>query len=189
MFTSIMNKNRKTQQSTKTTLILRGRVNGLIHISSSTININTLSVIMKGIVNDLLIPPLMSSVITPTITSLIVMKTIINTKISNIYTQKSNMVTWVMGEIVNGLGPISNYQNTINIFSNIARGGVAGIFRPRSTSTIIITYITPILNSIMTYSSPPIPIIATDITPLSAMTTTSYSLITINILVNRTRRI
>ena len=99
------------------------------------------------------------------------------------------METWVMRVRVGSMGPISRSTTTINSLYNIAGGIVYGIFRHRSTSTIINTDILPHVTIIATYISPPVTIIATDIPPLSAMTTISYSLIPMNILVNRTRRI
>ena len=64
---------------------------------------------------------------------------------------------------------------------------MAGIFRLRSTSDITNTYITPIVTIITAYISPPVTIIATNINPLGAMTNVSYYIITMKILVNRTR--
>ena len=74
---------------------------------------------------------------------------------------------------VNGLGYISTSQMTINIFSTISRGGVAGPFRPRSTSFIINTYITTLITIITTYISPLVNIVASHITPIITMITIS----------------
>ena len=65
-----------------------------------------------------------------------------------------------------GLEPISTSQITINSFSMFARGRVAGILRPRSTSSIINTYITSLSAIITTYISPIVTIITTHITPI-----------------------
>ena len=97
-------------------------------ISNSTITINTFSVIFKGRVSDLLIPTSASSVVAPTVTSYIVMKTIIKTTIINRYTQQSSMVTWVIGVIVDSLGHLSTSSININSFLHITRGSVSGVF-------------------------------------------------------------
>ena len=98
--------------------------------------------------------------------------------IINRYNQQSNRVTWVMGGLLAGMVPISTSPITINSFFHISRGIVAGLFRPRSTSDIINTYITPLISIIMNYISPPVTIITTYTTPLRAMTTIPYSLVT-----------
>ena len=82
------------------------------------------------------------------------------------------------------MGPISTSIITINSFFHILIVRVTSRFRPRSTSSIINTSITPIVTIITTYISPPVTIIATDITLLGAMTTISYSLILTKIFVN-----
>ena len=124
---------------------------GLIPISTSHITINTLS----NIVADLLRPTSTSCIITPTIPSLKLM-----------YNQKYTMVTWVMGGIVDGMGPISNSPITTNSFSYIVKVKVAGLFIPISTSTNINYYIHPRVAIIMTSIYPPIRIIRTYITLL-----------------------
>ena len=101
----------------------------------------TVYIIVKVILDDLLIPTSMSCTITPTINYLIFMKTIINMTINTRYTQQYTTVNWVMGGGVAGLGPISNSPITTNSFSNVSRGKVSGIFRPRSMSVIINSYI------------------------------------------------
>ena len=95
------------------------------------------------------------------------------------------MVTWVMGGRVGSMGPISTSTITINSLYKRLRGGVYGIFRPRSTSTIINTYIVPYVTIIGTYTSPPVNIIAPGTTPISSTTTIYYSLINMIILVNK----
>ena len=80
------------------------------------------------------------------------------------------MVTCVMGVIVAGMGTIYTSITTTKIFSDVARGKVAGIFRPRYTSVIINSYITPQVTIIVTYISPPVTIITTGITLLISMT-------------------
>ena len=148
-----------------------GRGSSLIPISTSNISINNFYAIARGRVYDLLRPNSTSSVITPTITSFIVINTIIDMIRGNRYTIQSIMVTWFMVGIVAGLGPISTYSITINRFYNISIGRVADIFRPISTSAIANTYINPLITIITTYISPPGTIISTDITPLSSLTT------------------
>ena len=161
------------------------RGSGLRHIFNSHITMNTLYIILKGIVADILKTTSTSYIITPTINYYTLCK--IYTLRSNRYTKRSTMVTWVMGGRVSGMGPISGSVITIESFYMIWRGWVSGIFVPRSTSTIINTYTTPLFTMITTYISPPITITDTDITPLNAITNISYSLITVHILVNRKR--
>ena len=81
------------------------------------------------------------------------------------------MLTYIMGEMLDGMEYISTYPIIIDSLSNIEIGRVDRIFRPRSTYAIITTYTIPLVNIITTYISPPITIITTDITPLSAKTT------------------
>ena len=50
-----------------------------------------------------------------------------------------------MGVIVAGLRPISKSLIIINNLLNIVKIGVAGIMRPKPMSSIITTYITPLL--------------------------------------------
>ena len=64
---------------------------------------------------------------------------------------------------------------------------MACLFRPRSTSAITNTYITPLVTIISAYISPPVTIITYYITHIGAMTNIYYYLITMSILVNRTR--
>ena len=97
------------------------------------------------------------------------------------------MFNWVMGGIVAGLGNLSTSKIVINTFSTIERVGVAGFLTPKSTTVIINTYITPIVTIIITYMLPLFTIIATYVTPLIAMNNISYSLIFMNIFVNRKR--
>ena len=159
------------------------RGSGLRHIFNSHITMNTLYIILKGIVADILKTTSTSYIITPTINYYTLCK--IYTLRSNRYTKRSTMVTWVMGGRVSGMGPIFRSTLTINSFYMIWRGWVSGIFVPRSISTIMNTYITPLVTMITTYISPPIAIIATDITPINAITNISYFIIAVHILVNR----
>ena len=141
---------------------------GLVHIYTSPITINTWSIIVKGRVEDLLIPTSTSWTITPTISSF-----------KFRYDQQYTMVPCVMGESVAGLGPISNSTITTNSFYRISRGKAAGIFRPTFTSTIINSYIPPQFTIFTTYISDTIIIIIrTDITLLFFM----------NILISTRRR-
>ena len=128
---------------------------GLRPISTSHITINTFSNTVKGIVSSLLRPTSTSCTITPTISYL-----------KFVYTQQSTMVTWVMGGIVDGMGPISNSPITTNSFSYIVKVKVDGFFRPISTSTTIKSYVHPLFAIIITSISPPIVIIRTCITLL-----------------------
>ena len=105
-----------------------GRGDDLGHISTSPITINTLSVIMKVLVADILIPNSTYSIITSTTTSYIFTKIIIDTTIINRYIQQYAMVAWVMGGRLAGLGPVSTSLITINGFFHIEREKVAGIF-------------------------------------------------------------
>ena len=77
---------------------------------------------------------------------------------------------------------------TIKNFSMIVKWRVDGFLRPKSMSSIINTYITPLFTIITTYISPLITIITTNITLLIETTTISYSLVTIKFFMNRTRR-
>ena len=85
------------------------------------------------------------------------------------------MVNWVMVGRLAGMGHIYTLPINTNSSPHIPRGKVAGLFRPRSTSTIINSYITPQVTII-----PPITIITTYITLLKYMTTLSTSLIFMN---------
>ena len=105
------------------------------------------------------------------------MKTIIGTERINKNTKQSTMTTWVMGGRVAGMGPISNSPITTNSLFYITIGRVSVLFRHISTSAIIITSITPLVTTT-----------TTDITPLDSNTTKSYSIINMNIFVNRTRK-
>ena len=157
-------------------------------ISTSTITINNLSVVAKGRVDYSLRPTSTSSIIAPTVTSYIAMKTIIEMMIFNRYMQKYTMLTWFMGVIVAGIVPISNSPINVNSLLHTERGRVSGLFRHISTSDIINTYITPIVTIITTYIFPPFTIIATDIDPLGVMITIYYYLIDMNIFSNKTSR-
>ena len=123
--------------------------------STSTINITIFDIILKRRVADLLITTFNSFTITPTVSSLIFR-----------YTQQYTMVTWVMGGRAAGLGHISTSPITTNSFSCIARGKMAGLFRPRSTSTTMKYYKSPQVSIIATSIYPPIIIIINDITLL-----------------------
>ena len=82
-----------------------------------------------------------------------------------------------MGGIVVSMRPISTSPIIIITLSTIVKRRVAVILRPKSTSSIITTYITPLITIIYTY-----------INFLISMTTISYSHITMDIFFNRTRR-
>ena len=122
-----------------------------IHFS---ITINTLYIIVKVKVDDLLRHVYTSCTITPTITSFVIMNTIIQMRIRTRYKQQSTMVAWNMGVRVAGMGPISISSITTNSFSHIARVRVDGLFKPRSTSSVINYYITPWAAIIMDYILP-----------------------------------
>ena len=77
------------------------------------------------------------------------------------------MVTWVMGGRAAGLILISTSTININTLSEMMKIRMDGLLRPISTSYIIASYITPITTT----------------------TTIYYHLITMNMFVNRTRRI
>ena len=132
-------------------------------IYTSTTTINTLSNMVKVRVSDILRPTSTSFTTTPTIYSFRL-----------VYTQKSTMTNWVMGGRVDGMGPLPNSPITNNSFSHFARGKVAGLFRPRSTSTIINSCIHPRVTIIKTYIYPPIIIIITDINLLFLMNSFLY---------------
>ena len=149
--TSIVTMNGKTQQSTKLIWMMGGKGADMRHLSTSLITISNLSIIFKGILDYLLRPTSRSSITPPTITYFTVMKTIIKTTRSNIYTQQSTMVTWVIGGRKSGLGTIFTYPITIKIFCNIVIGRVDGLFRSRFTSSIINTYIILLVTIITTY--------------------------------------
>ena len=91
---------------------------------------------------SLLRPKSMSSTITTTINSFVVMKTSMKMKRGNSSMQQSTIVTWVIGVIVDGLIPISTSYFNIKSCYHIARGIVAGILWPRSTSINISSTIT-----------------------------------------------
>ena len=92
-----------------------------------------------------------------------------------------------MGGRFAGLITLSTSPITIIIFSMILKIRVDGHLRPKSTSFIITTYINPLIKIITTYINPLFTIINTYITPIIYMTNISCYMITINILVNRTR--
>ena len=85
----------------------------------------------------------MSCAITPTVTSLIFVNTIIQMTRRTKYTQQSTMTTSVIGVKMAGIRHISIYPIITKSLSYIARGKVPGIFRLRSTSIIINYYIDP----------------------------------------------
>ena len=153
--------------------MMGGKEAGLIPIPTSNITINTVYITVKVIVKNILRNTYMYCTITPTITSFVSRNNIINMKRSTRYTKQSNMVTWVTGGIVAGLGYISTSPITTNSFSNITRRKVPGIFRPISMSVTIKSYITPKFTIITTYISPPNNTITTDITLLRYMATLS----------------
>ena len=140
-------------------------------ISTSTTTINTLSVILIVTVADIVRPTYSSTIITPNITSYIFIKTITGAILINRYMQQSKMVTWVMVGRSSGLGHISTSTITLNSFLHIAKGRMAGLFRPISTSAIIKNYITPLVTIITTSISSTVTIIVTDITSIGAITT------------------
>ena len=177
----------KIQQYTKLSYIMRERGAGLRHISTYPITINTLSTIVKGRVAYLLRPNSTYTIVTLTITSYIVMKTIINTTRINIYTQQYTMVILVMWGLVAGLVHISTSKITINSLFHIAKVRLDGLLRLWYMSYIINTSITRLVTIITTYISSPTTIIATDITPLGSMTNISYLIIFVKIILNRTR--
>ena len=188
MSTFLVNINIKPPKYNKITCIMGGRGYVMRNISSSPITINTFYGVVKGIVDDILRPNSTSSIITPTTTYYIVTKTIIRT--TRIYrcTQQSTMSTFVMWGRDAGMGTIYTYTITTRSFLHILRERMAGVFRPIYTSYTIITSITPLVTIITTSISLPITIITTDITHIGAMTNISYSIINMQILVNRTRR-
>ena len=160
---------------------------GLRPISTSIININTFSIIVKILLDDILIPTYTDCTITPTITSFVFVNTIINMARITGYTQQSTMVNYGMGVILSVLGSISTFPITTNSFSHIARVKVPGIFRPGSTSAIINSYIPPRFAIIMNFIPPPITIITTDVTLLRSVTTISTSLFFVNLSICTTR--
>ena len=135
-------------------------------IPNSPITINTLYIILKGRVADILIPTSMSCTITLIITSLILRKNTINIPRNTRYSQQYNMVTWVMGGRSAGLGPIYTSPRTTNSFYNVARGKVSSRFRLISSYVSIKSYITPQVTIITTYIYPYITIIKNDTTLL-----------------------
>ena len=86
------------------------------------------------------------------------------------------MFTWVMGGRVAGLITISTSPINVITFSTILKRIVAVLLRPKYKYSIIATYIYTLITITTTY-----------ITPLVAMKHISYSLITMNIFVNRPR--
>ena len=175
MSTSFMTTTIKTQLYTKHTWMMGGRVAGTISIPTYTITINTLSIVVKGSVDDLLRHNSTSCTIKPTITSLIFLNTIINMSIRTRYRQQSTMDTWVMGVRVASMGPISTSPITTNSFYYITRGKVDVIFRPGSKYVIINSYITHWVAIITSSIYPPITIIKTDITILFLMNIFIYT--------------
>ena len=109
--------------------MMGGRGDGLKPISTSFIAINNFCVTFKVIVHDLLRPTSTSSVITPNITSCVLMNTIIDMTVINRYKQQSTVVTFVMGGRVAGMGPISTSSITVSSFFHVSRGRVYGNFR------------------------------------------------------------
>ena len=87
------------------------------------------------------------------------------------------MVTYFMGERVAALGPISTSPINVITLSTISKRRVAVLFGPKYKSSVIKTYITPLVT-----------IINTSIIPIISTNTISYSLITMNIYFNRPRR-
>ena len=61
-------------------------------------------------------------------------------------TRKYTTATWVMGGILAIMRPISTYSVNINSCATIARGRVYGLLKPISTSTVITTFITTVIN-------------------------------------------
>ena len=103
----------------------------------------------------------MSCAITPTVTSLIFVNTIIQMTRRTKYTQQSTMTTSVIGVKMAGIRHISIYPIITKSLSYIARGKVPGIFRLRSTSIIINYYIDPWVAIITNYIYNTISIIKT----------------------------
>ena len=151
------------------TMLIWNILDGLRHKSTSTITIKTLSIIVKGTVADLLRLTFMYCTITPTFNYFIFINTIIHMDIRTRYLKQSTVSIWVMGERVAGLGPISTSTITTDSFSHIVRGKVSGLYKHKSTFSIINSY-TPTWFAIITTSiSPPITVIKTDINLLSFM--------------------
>ena len=142
------------------------RVAGLIHISTSTITTNTLSMILKIRVDGLLRPKstsytittyitpiitIITTYITPIITmitiyySLITIKQFVNRTRTKWETQKFTTTTSVMVGIMAGMTPISTSTINTNYLSTISTLRVDIILRPISTSDKITTLITPML--------------------------------------------
>ena len=82
-----------------------------------------------------------------------------------------------MGGQVADLGPISTSLVTTKSFYCIVRRKLAGLFRPRSTSNTIKSYIPPQFPTITTSVSPPIIIIITGITLLFFVNLYLYTMI------------
>ena len=136
----------------------------MIPKSTSSIAINTFPIILKVIVSNLLRSTYKSCTITPTINYFVFINTIIHMTRRTKYRQQYTMVTWVMRVIVASLVSISASPITNRIFSYVAREKVAGLFRPRSMSVIITSYISPLVAIIVISIYPPISIIKTDVT-------------------------
>ena len=81
-----------------------------------------------------------------------------------------------MGGRVACLGPVPKSPTTTNSFYHIVREKLNGIFRPRSTSTTIKSYINPRVTIITTSIFTPIIIIRTDITLLFFMKLFLYTM-------------
>ena len=111
--------------------------------STSPITINTLYIIVKIILADLLRPTSKSCIITPTITYFIFVNTSIHMARITRYIQKYTMVTQVFRVRVSSMGHISISPITTNSFSNVVRVKLSALFRPISTSAMINYYITP----------------------------------------------
>ena len=163
----------KTKWYTKHTWIIGGRGSDLRLILTSSVIINSFSVILKVKVADTLRPNSTSYTITPTIASFVFINNIIHMARRTSYTQQSTMVNWVMGVIGAVLGPIYTSPITTNSLSHIVRGKLSGLFRPISTSDIINYYIPPWVSIIPAYIFPPISIIKTDITIVFSWTISS----------------
>ena len=149
--------------------MIGGRGDSLRPKSTSPITTSTFSIIVKKIVVDLLRPTFTSCIIPHTIIYFIFINTIIQMVRRTRYTQQSTITIWVVLVRVAGLGPIPTSTIATNSFSLIDRGKLAGILRPRYTSTIINSYISPRFDIITTSIPPPIFIIKTGITLLFFM--------------------
>ena len=81
----------------------------------------------------------------PMSTSTITMNNSMNRTISNIATWKYTTPTWVIGCKLTFLISISTYNIIINTLCIIDKERVAGIFRPKYTSSIVTTSITSLV--------------------------------------------